>query len=76
MGALGGWVGKRGPIISPIEGRDRCVLTRLLVKVGVVVMMVVVAMVYDHHNLRLRRIGCREAEDESQCEENLFHALV
>jgi len=52
------------------------VLTRLLVKVGVVVMMVVVAMVYDHHNLRLRRIGCREAEDESQCEENLFHALV
>jgi hypothetical protein len=39
-------------------------------------MMMMVAMVYDHHNLRLRRIGCCEAEDESQCEENLFHALL
>jgi len=51
-------------------------LNRLRIEAGVVMMMVVVMAVYDHHNLRLRRIGCREAEDESQCEENLFHTLV
>jgi hypothetical protein len=30
----------------------------------VVVMMVVMMMAYIHHNLRLRRDRCREAEDE------------
>jgi len=39
-------------------------------------MMVVVTVVYDHDNLRLRHIGCGEAEDESECKQNLFHALV
>jgi hypothetical protein len=48
---------------------------RLLIEVWVVVMMMVV-VVYYHHNLRLCRIGCCEAEDESECEQNLFHALV
>jgi hypothetical protein len=52
------------------------ILTRLLVKMGVMVMMMVVMAVYDHHNLRLRHIGYCEAEDESQCEENSFHASV
>jgi hypothetical protein len=51
------------------------ILTRLLIEVGVMMTMMVMA-VYDHHNLRLRRIRCCEAEDESQCKENLFHALV
>ena len=40
------------------------------------VIVMVMVMAYFDHYLRLRRIGCREAEDESQCEENLFHALV
>ena len=52
-------------------------LHRLLIEVGVaIMMMVVMVVVYYYHNLRLRRIGCCEAEDESQCEENPFHALV
>jgi hypothetical protein len=51
-------------------------LNRLRIEAGVVMMMVVVMAVYDHHNLCLRRIRHCEAEDESQCEENLFHALV
>jgi hypothetical protein len=51
-------------------------LNRLLIEVGVVMMMMVVTVVYYDHNLRLRRIGCCEAEDESECKQNLFHALV
>ena len=39
-------------------------------------MMVVVMVRYDHHNLRLRRIRCCEAEDESQSENDLFHNSV
>jgi hypothetical protein len=35
-----------------------------------------VMVVYDHHNLRLRRIGYCEAEEESQRKQNLFHTLV
>lgn len=38
-------------------------------------MMVVMAMDY-HHNLRLRRVGCRETENESECEQNPFHTSV
>jgi hypothetical protein len=51
--------------MSPVEGRDRFMLNQLLIEVGMVVMMMVVMAVYDHHNLRLRRIRCYEAEDES-----------
>jgi hypothetical protein len=40
------------------------------------VMMMVMAVVYDHHNLRLRRIGNCETEDEHESEQNLFHGLV
>jgi hypothetical protein len=42
----------------------------------VIVMMVVVMVVYDHHNLGLRRIGRRQAEDESESKQNLFHVSV
>jgi hypothetical protein len=42
--------------MSPAEGRDRCVLTRLPIELEVVMMMMVVMAVYDHHNLRLRRV--------------------
>ena len=38
--------------------------------------MVVVAVMDNHHNLRLRRIRCCEAEDESQSENDLFHNSV
>jgi hypothetical protein len=40
------------------------------------VMVVMVVVVYDHYNLRLRRIGYREAEGEHESEQNLFHTLV
>jgi hypothetical protein len=40
-----------------------------------VAMMVVMAM-DNHYNLRLRRVRYREAEDESQCEQNPLHNLV
>jgi hypothetical protein len=39
-------------------------------------MMVMVAVMNYHHNLRLRRIGYCEAEDEHETEQNLFHNLV
>jgi hypothetical protein len=42
----------------------------------VVVMTVMVMAVYNHHYLRLRRVRYREAEYESQCEQNLFHTPV
>jgi hypothetical protein len=38
-------------------------------------MMVVMAVVYYHHDLRLRRVGYRETEDEHETEQSLFHAL-
>ena len=38
-------------------------------------MMVVMAMVYYHHDLRLHRIGYCEAESEHEPEQNLFHNL-
>jgi hypothetical protein len=41
----------------------------------IVPMMVVMAM-DNHYNLRLSRVRCREAEDESQCEQNPFHTSV
>jgi hypothetical protein len=39
-------------------------------------MMVMVAVMNYHHNLRLRRIGYCEAEDEHEAEQNLFHNSV
>jgi hypothetical protein len=38
-------------------------------------MMVVVMVMamFDNDHLRLRRIGCCEAEDKSQCKQNLLH---
>jgi hypothetical protein len=39
-----------------------------------VVVMAVMAMVNDNHNLRLRRIGNCEAEDEYESKQNLFHS--
>jgi hypothetical protein len=38
-----------------------------------IVTVMMVMPVDIHHNLRLRRIRCSEAEDESQCEQNPFH---
>ena len=57
------------------------ILNRLLVEleVGVmmvVVMVVVVVLLNYHHNLRLRRIGCCEAEEKHESEQNLFHNSV
>ena len=40
------------------------------------VMMMMVMAVDNHHNLRLRRVRCREAEDKSKCEHNPFHTSV
>lgn len=40
-------------------------------------MMVMVMAGVDHNdNLRLRRIGCCEAEDEHESKQNLFHNSV
>lgn len=39
-------------------------------------MMVVMAVVYYHHDLRLCRIRYRETEDEHESEQNSFHSLV
>ena len=44
--------------------------------VVVVMMAVMVVAVYNHHNLRLRRIGHCEAEDESESEQNPYHSSV
>jgi hypothetical protein len=38
--------------------------------------MMMVAMMNYHHDLRLRRIGYCEAEDEHESEQNLFHNSV
>ncbi len=60
------------------QGWDNEVLRRLLVvaELGVMMVMVVMAVVYNYHDLRLRRIRCREAEDENQPKQNLFHGSV
>jgi hypothetical protein len=39
-------------------------------------MMVVMAVVYYNHDLRMRRIGYCEAEGEHESEQNFFHDLV
>jgi hypothetical protein len=40
-------------------------------------MVMVMAVVVDYHDdLRLRRIGYREAEDEHESKQNLFHNSV
>jgi hypothetical protein len=62
--------------MSARQGWDSGALNHLLVEMGMVVMMVVVMVRYDHHNLRLRRIRCCEAEDESQSENDPFHNSV
>ena len=36
-------------------------------------MVVMVMAMFDHDHLGLRRVGCCEAEDKSQCKQNLFH---
>jgi hypothetical protein len=41
-----------------------------------VMMMVMVAVMNYHHDLRLHRIGDCEAEDEHEAEQNLFHNSV
>jgi len=46
---------------------------RSLVGVVVMVMVVVMMRMDDHHNLRLRRKGYREAEDEKRSKQKLFH---
>ncbi len=38
--------------------------------------VVMVAGMDDHYNLRLRRIGYREAEEKHESEQNLFHNTV
>jgi hypothetical protein len=59
------------------QGWDNRILNRLLAELEVgVMMMVMVAVMNYHHNLRLRRIGYCEAEDEHETEQNLFHNLV
>jgi hypothetical protein len=50
---------------------------RLLVVIGVMVMMIVMVVgMYNDHDLRLRRNGYCEAEDESDSEQQLFHVLM
>ena len=39
-------------------------------------MMMVMAVVYYHYDLRLCRIGYRETEDKHESEQNFFHSLV
>jgi len=39
-------------------------------------MVVVVVAMDNHYNLRLRRIGYREAEEKHESEQNLFHNTV
>ncbi len=39
-------------------------------------MMMVMVMVHYYHDLRLHRIGYREAEGEYESEQNFFHNLV
>ncbi len=59
------------------QGWDNGVLCRLLVvaELGVMMVMMVMAVVYNYHDLRLRRIRNCEAEEEHYSKEKLFHAL-
>lgn len=41
-----------------------------------VMMVVVVMVVYNHHDLRLRRIRHYEAEGENESQQNSFHDSV
>jgi hypothetical protein len=54
-------------------------ISRLLVELetGVVVMVVMVVVgMNNHHNLRLRRVRYCEAEEKHESEQNLFHNTV
>ena len=51
-------------------------LNRLLLQIVVVMMVVVVMMGVYYHHLRLRRKRHREAGDENQSEQILFHTLM
>jgi hypothetical protein len=44
------------------------------VEIGVVVVVMMV-VAYDHHDLRLRRIRSCEAEGEGESKQNLFHSF-
>jgi hypothetical protein len=48
-------------------------LNLLLVETGMVMVVVMMMVVNYHHDLRLRRIGYCEAEDENQSEQKLLH---
>jgi hypothetical protein len=52
-----------------------CLLIELEVRV-VVMVVVMMAGMDNHHNLRLRRIGDCEAEEKYDTEQNLFHNSV
>ena len=52
------------------------ILNQLLVEMVGVVMMVMVMEVYNHHDLRLRRIRHYEAEGENESQQNSFHDSV
>ncbi len=43
---------------------------------GGVMMVVVMAVVFYHYDLRLCRIGYRETEEEGESEQDSFHSLV
>lgn len=60
------------------QRRNRGLSTRLLavLEIVVMVMAVMVVAMHDHYNLRLRRIGYREAEEKHYSEQSLFHSLV
>ena len=45
----------------------------LQVETGMVMVVVMMMVVNYHHDLRLRRIGYCEAEDENQSEQKLLH---
>jgi hypothetical protein len=51
-------------------------LNRLLLQIVVVMVMVVMMGVYYHHDLRLRRKRHREAGNENQSKQILFHDLM
>jgi hypothetical protein len=76
------WMGREGLCRTrPSRVFFDSVLNRLLVGVLVVLIVLVMVMVvvmmgmYFHHNLRLRRIGYCEAEEEHRCKQKLFHTL-
>jgi hypothetical protein len=58
------------------QGWDSGILRQLRVDLEAGVMVMVMAVVYYYHNLRLRRIGYCETEDEHETEHNSFHNPV